>query len=171
MPVNPQTGQTPDPEHGHTTLTLARVKELATVIGQGNYPATACRTLGIKTGTYHDWKKAGVEHRDAGLTHDDSLQVLLVEMVDAALSRGEEAAVNAWTSAMGSDWRAAMEFLGRRFPDRWARPDRDQRGAQVATEVVEIRLTMGGPQSAFLYRDPDYDEDSMIEGDYKTVGD
>ncbi len=143
------------------TITPARISELTRVVAQGNYLTTACQTLGIPYRTYQEWRKKGSEQREEGVIAEDSLYVLLVDELEAALSYGEERAVAAWTSAFDTDWRAAENFLARRFPERWAK--RDSKQAAIAISVQEIHLRLPAPEEEFLYPDPDSIVDTTAE--------
>jgi hypothetical protein len=55
----------------------------------------------------------------AGWPAEDILTVQLSVEVDFALAYAEVRAVALWSKAMDTDWRAARDFLGRRFPERW----------------------------------------------------
>jgi hypothetical protein len=53
------------------------------------------------------------------------------ERVEAANLEAERRITEQWVAAMPGDWRAARDFLERRFPTRWRRPEtRVERGTE-----------------------------------------
>lgn len=152
------------------TITPERVQRLASVVRAGNYLTVACRVTGLAYSTYQSWRAKGEEERRDGVTAAESPYVALVEEVEEALAAAEEVAVDAWTSAFKGDWRAAETFLARRFPDRWARGDRDPAALLTAGEVKTVVIQLGGGSPT----DPDgyllpQDDGETVDGEYREA--
>lgn len=108
-----------------------RLDEFVDHIAAGNYVATAARAAGIDPRTVHRWLQRA-------RTTDDAHARKFAERVNAASAQAENDAVRALTTAMTSprQWRAAAEFLARRFPERWSERKPEQR----------IRITPAQPE-------------------------
>jgi len=99
-------------------------------LSDGNYADTAARANGISPSTYYRWLQLG--ESDTASVHGAFL-----EAVRTAEAAAEVAAVTAVRSAMPEDWRAAVAFLERRHPARWARREAGRR--DEATSSPEAR--------------------------------
>jgi hypothetical protein len=101
---------------------------------EGNYARTAAETSGITEQTLYNWLKKG-EDPEQYPEH-----ATFLEAYRKAEAAAEERAIKAIQDAFSSDWRAAMTYLERRHPDRWARRqsvDVASRGEPIRTiEVV-----------------------------------
>jgi len=74
--------------------------------------ACAAGAAGIGESTFYRWLERG-EASSKGPFRE------FWEAVSEAECQAELAAVRCWQAAMANDWRAAMHFLERRFPERW----------------------------------------------------
>jgi transposase len=108
------------------------------LLEQGNHPEVACRAINIGESTYFRYMQRG-RVEDSGVYHDFRLAV------EAALAAAEVRAVSAIHSASLDDWRAAMAFLERRFPDRWQKRQTTELtgkdGGPIKTEA-EVQLDL-----------------------------
>lgn len=95
-------------------------------IRKGNYITTVCKSLGISRFTYYGWMRKGepedVTDADGnviGTVYPDTRYGRFHRDMDNAQAGAEINAVEAMTSHFEDDWRAAAEFLARKFPERW----------------------------------------------------
>jgi hypothetical protein len=99
-----------------------REPELSTTIGRtivaaistGNFPTVACRLAGISPVTLEKWLARG----EAG--EHEQPYADFAEAYRQAEAKCESAVVKTLKGAVGDDWRAGVQFLARRFPDRWS---------------------------------------------------
>jgi len=101
-------------------LTPERAEQIVELIADGNYATVACRAAGIAQTTLYEWLKLG-RKTEAKYKHYWSFR----EQYELAEATAEADCVATITriategkKARG-DWRAAMTFLERRYPDRW----------------------------------------------------
>ncbi len=157
--------------HRPTLLTRAKADRLREVVAIGNYLTIACRQAGVAYSTYQRWRARGEKERAGDestvpLSADESDYVYLLEQIEEGLAEAEANTVEIWQAAMSEDWRAAAEFLARRFPQRWAKQS-DQRGAgnglAVAAAVsIELKINLGGHGSkAYRYPVPTEDAEAV----------
>ena len=108
---------------------------------EGHYAKTAAETSGITEQTLYNWLKKG-EEPDRHPEH-----AAFLEAYRKAEAAAEEKAIKAIQAAFPEDWRAAMTYLERRHPERWARRqnvDVTSRGEPIRTiEVVRTVRTKG----------------------------
>lgn len=102
----------------------ALVTRVVEAVAQGCTYEAACAAGPISVRTFYDWMGRGERDR---LTEPEgrSPYVEFAERVDAANLEAERRITEAWVAAIPSDWRAARDFLERRFPSRWRRPQAD----------------------------------------------
>lgn len=93
-------------------LTPERKERIIKAIKAGAHYKTACQHAGIDYRTFRNWMKKG-EQAKTGRYRDF---YLAVTKANADL---EVYVVGNWTKAISEDWRAAKDFLAKRFPDRW----------------------------------------------------
>jgi transposase len=97
-----------------TKLTPELAERIFNALRAGNYREISARSAGISPASFHRWMKAG-EKAKSGIQHDFYEGVLKAE------ADSEVHAVATLRKAMPENWRAAADFLERRFPDRWRR--------------------------------------------------
>ncbi|GEO26677.1 hypothetical protein AAC03nite_24620 [Alicyclobacillus acidoterrestris] len=113
-----------------TKLTPDLQKRLMSFIAAGNYVEVACAASGISTTTFYRWleqgekAKSGIyrEFRDAYKQAEAVAEMKRVKTIQDAADLG--------------DWRAALAYLERRYPDRWGRKDRVQADVNHSGEVT-----------------------------------
>ena len=113
--------------HGKYSKLTPQVHEaFVKSLRKGNYITTTCRALGIGHRTFYSWMEKGApqpvyddEGNVIGEEYPDNFYGEFVRDVHAADAEAETSAVDALTSHFDADWRAAADFLQRRFPDRW----------------------------------------------------
>jgi hypothetical protein len=104
--------------HRLTSLTPEVHDSIVKLIESGNYIEVACQACGISTPTYYNWLKRGEDGEEPFLSFFNAVrdaeaiaETRMVETINEAATKNK-------------DWKAAMEYLGRKKPDRWARKDR-----------------------------------------------
>lgn len=110
-PRNPETGVYV------TKLTDDVVEKICLALKGGNTIETAAAWGGVSRSTLHDWMRAG---RNGGTPRERRF----VASVELAMAEWEVATVAGVSRAAQDDWRAAMELLARRFPERWGQTSR-----------------------------------------------
>lgn len=104
---------------------------------EGHYAKTAAQTSGISEQTLYNWLKKG-EVPDRYPEHAAFLQAYRKAEAEA-----EGKAIEAVRAAFSDDWRAAMTYLERRHPGRWAkRQNVDVTGVGQPISTVEVVRTV-----------------------------
>lgn len=98
-------------------LTPETRKRLFDAIKAGCYYDVACRYAGISYATFRNWINKG-EKSKSGEFFD------FLEALKQAEAEAEVRMVMLWQSKMPEDWKAARDFLARRYPERWAQKER-----------------------------------------------
>jgi transposase len=97
------------------------VGRIVEAVGVGMFRRDAARYAGIGRSTLYRWLERGQADEAAGLETD-------FHDLWARVSRAEAVAevrmVATLTKAAERDWRAAVSFLERRYPERWGRTRR-----------------------------------------------
>jgi hypothetical protein len=103
---------------------------------------SACAAGPISVRTFYDWMKQAQRDTMAGRS---TPYVAFASRVEAANLEAERRITELWIAAIPGDWRAARDFLERRFSQRWRRP-------QYITDRADA---MGGyvPPADFLAED------------------
>jgi hypothetical protein len=88
----------------------------------------------ISPSTFYEWMRHGE-------TDPESAYGEFAERVRDAELEAERRITEQWTAAVPSDWRAAVAFLERRFPERWRKPEHRHHtytpvGGYVPSDVV-----------------------------------
>ena len=94
-------------------LSLEVQEKLVRAIRSGSHLVTACRLVNLDYSTFRKWLLKG-EKQSTGQFRE------FYEAVRFAESGLEVKLIAQWQQATVEDWRAAAEFLSRRFPDRWS---------------------------------------------------
>lgn len=119
-----------------TKLTPETHKAIVDMVKAGCYAETAARQAGIDPATYYRWMADG-DKQTTGIYHE------FRESVKNAEAHGEAYAVLQVRSQMAGDWKAAMTYLERKFPERWGR-----RGTSIAA-TASMPLPQGGDPVTF----------------------
>lgn len=101
---------------GPSKLTPQLTETFTRVLSMGNYPVVACQVVGIHIGTYRSWMRQGEDHNAIGRESPYRTFYLRVGEANAV---AEAYAVNKWRGHMGTNYKAARDFLARRFSSRW----------------------------------------------------
>ena len=98
-------------------LTPKLIEEAYELLKEGHYARTVSQYLGIPEGTWYRWLSEG-EQEEEGLRRE------FREAVKRAETEAEIRNVKFIQDAAITDWKAAMTYLERKFPDRWGRRER-----------------------------------------------
>lgn len=115
-------------------------KRLLDAIRMGNYREFSCSYAGISVSTFYAWL-------DKGKKQNKGEFVEFLEAVTRAEAEAEVRMVAQWQAQIPRDWRAARDFLARRFPERWglkARVEVDHGGEitqSYQNDVIAEQLT------------------------------
>ena len=89
------------------------------MLALGAYDTTVCTALGVSQSAWYGWLKEGGAQLEAGDRR--SLKVEFIEAVTRARTRAKLRALGTWNKAIDDgDWRAAAEFMARRYPGEWS---------------------------------------------------
>ena len=105
-----------DAQLGPSKLTPWLIETFARTIAIGNYPVVACQVVGIHVSTYRLWMRRGEDDNTLGRHSPHRDFYLRVSQANAA---AEDHAVVKWRGHMGTNYKAARDFLARRYPSRW----------------------------------------------------
>lgn len=100
-----------------TKLTPEVQQKICDALKAGNYFETACEHAGIDRRTGYEWLERGEGRNKNRASNAEFAQ--FAHAVRLSETEAEMHAVETWKSAFGTDWRAAKDFLARRFPKRW----------------------------------------------------
>lgn len=111
----------------NSRLTDELKEEILLLVGSGLYLKQVCEYVGVSESTIYYWLKRGSEevlrlesNPKARPSTKEQPYVDFYYAMKRAENQSEVRAVGNWQKAMKDDWRAAREFLARRFPDRWS---------------------------------------------------
>ncbi len=117
-----------------TKLTRDLAQAIVAAIRAGNYAKTAASAAGISERTFYNWIERG-RSEASGPYHQ------FVQSLEEASAASEAAAVATVRAAGLRNWKAAMVFLERRFPDRWRRrTSHEVTGRDAGPISVEAKL-------------------------------
>ena len=117
-----------------TKLTPERQQQLLEALRAGCFYETACASAGVSYETVRSWMRRGEEDGEGAYFE-------FLEAVEEAEAQLELELIGAWTEAARTDWRASMEFLARRYPDRWS-PTRKTEISGSETEPCTVDLNL-----------------------------
>lgn len=116
-----------------TKFTAERRKAFVDAIREGLPISQAAARARISRQTAYEWMGRGEK------TPEGQYGAFLEE-VQSAMADAAAEALGHWKKAMPDDWRAAMEFLSRRFPDEYGKRERHEisgpEGEPIKVEVV-----------------------------------
>ena len=122
-----------------TKLTHKRIEEVAgNIYPAGNYFEVACELAGISATTGYAWLAIGEGRTPNDTTTSDKMFREFSDAVRTANAKVENSSIVHWRTAFKNDWRAAAEYLARRFPERWKKVERQEvTGADGGAIIVE----------------------------------
>ncbi len=130
-----------------TKLTEEVQTQFTGLIAQGIFVRQACEFVGISEQTIYNWMARGSAEILRLETNPRSKPikkeapyVSFFQQVKKAENTSEIRSVTQWQNAIkDGDWRAAKDFLARRFPDRWS-PRIEITGAEGAPVQVNMNV-------------------------------
>jgi hypothetical protein len=113
-----------------TDLTPQVIDTLIGDIRDGNYFITACRAAGIDRKSAYNWRKKGEELLDKlengeAVTDTEQAYINFYLSIDQADAEGEILLVRDCRNKLDG-WQASMRVLEAKYPDRWARTERQE---------------------------------------------
>lgn len=102
-----------------TKLTPEVQRRIVDAISAGNYYEAAARYAGVHPESIINWM-----HR--GSTAKAGIYFEFFEAVTRAEAEAEVRIVAQWQQQVPQDWRAARDFLARRYPQRWGPTDKHE---------------------------------------------
>lgn len=116
-----------------TKLTPKLQREICKHLASGCYAVTACAVCGIGETTFYNWLERGAKGEEP--------YAEFVASVKEAEHLAEVRAVALVQKAMVDDWKAAMTWLERKFPDRWSRGERRELSHSGGVQhIIEIEV-------------------------------
>lgn len=95
-------------------LTNNVIESICASIRSGSYVGAACGRARVSKRSFYDWRKRGEKEREDGKS---TIYVKFVDALEHAEADNEVMLVEAISTH--DDWRAKMEILKRRYPERW----------------------------------------------------
>lgn len=124
LDTRPSTG--PHPQGRPSKLTPAMHTKICDMLRKGNYVTTVASACGLHPQTIHTWRRRGSDPNYApeGVEFDEDGFTLdfygdFARDTTIAMAQAEVEAVGSLKDHFDRDWRAAAEFLQRKFPERW----------------------------------------------------
>ena len=117
-------------------LTPEVKQRLVDAVKAGNHITRACEYAGISKMTYYRWKAKASTAR-SGEYFD------LMQELEEAESQAQIRMVAQWQAQIPNDWRAAREFLARRFPDEGSSLEKREISGDSDKPVV-FEIDLGG---------------------------
>lgn len=157
MARKPTTSQKKKPDKGGrpSKLTPDVQDEICLALRTGSFAEPAALYAGVAKATFYSWLDRGRKDREAGR---NSTYRGFLDAVERASAQAEVFAVGQLYSAINPpprkkgrppppmpDVRATVEFLSRRFPDRWGRQKIDLGGTPGA-QTVNIYIPKEDPE-------------------------
>lgn len=134
-----------------TKLNPAVQHRIVQAIGAGNYHDAAAAYGGVSYATFRLWMIKGERSR-SGIYFD------FFEAVQRAEAEAEIRMVAQWQMAIPDDWKAARDFLARRYPARW--------GPKVEISVASVARAMAEAEGLSA----DETEAAIAEAERLAVG-
>lgn len=136
-----------------TSLTAEVKRQLLQAVSGGSYYNVACRYAGVSYSAFRQWIRRGErEIERVGQSTRRSVRgrerifVEFVEELKQAEAQGEVAVVLYWRTQSMEDWRAARDFLARRYPQRWGRQRVEvtgEGGGPIKITEIEVEVDRG----------------------------
>ena len=146
---------------GRPTKFTADVQErIIDAIRKGNYFEAACASAGVNYVTFRLWMVKG---RDEG--EGDYFDFF--EQVNSANADAEVEIVTQWKEQVPEDWRAAKDFLARRYPKRWAASST----LDVTTKGLPLHLELAALTDEQLRRIANGEDPGSVVDNEGTSGD
>ena len=116
-----------------TKLTEERQEALCNLLRRAISIEAACQIVGIDESLYYKWRKRGREELQRvaedgrrRVRKDEKPYVAFFKESTRAQGEAEQTLTKHWYNAANEDWRAAMELLQRKFPERWSKKQKHE---------------------------------------------
>jgi len=116
-----------------TDLTPETQEKIVSAIKSGNYASVAAAYAGITERTFYNWMAWGRASED-----EANIYFQFLHAVTCAEAEAEVRAVALVNRAMSDDWRAAIEYIRRKFPHRWNPPQGIKLSDLTAEQLLAI---------------------------------
>ena len=128
-------------------LTEEREKIILGGIRAGSYLPIVCQLAGISIDTYYNWMNRGKKELERvaqspgrRVRRSERKYVNFYLNVLEADAFSEDELVKLWRRAAPKDWKAAAEFLARRYPERWSPTRKVQLTVDWREKVKDLGL-------------------------------
>lgn len=143
------------------------IDKLVERIREGNYLYVSANSVGIPSPTLTYWLRRGQEEED-GPYHD------FYEKVQRANADIEVEMVSRLKQAAEDNWKANIEFLQRRFGDRWSRNDRARIAVEEDATPADVRELLSDPNvrqglNDIFKKIAELNAGQTVEGDYREL--
>lgn len=123
----------------NSKFTTQRRAAIIEAVAKGHSLTSAAAFGGISKQTLFSWLAKAEKQPDG--QYEQFARDLALASAQAA-----DIAVGAIKAAMPDDWRAAMEFLARRFPDDWSKAERHEVSGPKGEPIkIEVKWPTTGP--------------------------
>lgn len=109
------------------------IKEIKGYILDGCYPEDAAVLAGVKVEQFNEWLEKAKDKKE-----DPLYDLLAFEVMRAERESMRQQQRNVLLAGDEGDWKASMEYLKNRFPDRW---DRSRERNDAADNDIHIVIT------------------------------
>lgn len=111
-----------------TKLTKEIIDDVAKKLKVGSYAKVVIASIGIHEATYYRWLERGnkalkLKMLGKKIPETEKIFCEFCESIRQSEAEGEVVLTTMIFSKANDDWKAAMELLARKYPDRWARKD------------------------------------------------
>ncbi len=111
-----------------TKLTEELIEDICKRLRAGWYAKVSAASVGISESTYYRWIERGkkalaLEEEGKEVPESEKIYREFWESVRQSDAVGEGMLVTAIFSKIKEDWRAALEILSRKYPNRWGRKE------------------------------------------------
>lgn len=109
-------------------LTEEIIKDISKKLRVGNYVKTVATSIGISERTFYFWVERGEKANklyEAGqkVSNEEKIYLQFLQSVRQAEAEAEVMIVAQIFSQIPKDWKAGLELLARKYPERWARKE------------------------------------------------
>ena len=109
-------------------LTEEVIKDIAKKLRVGNYMKTVAISIGVSERTFYYWVDRGEKANklaEAGqkVPIEEKIYLQFLQSIRQAEAEAEIVIVAQIFSQIPKDWKAGLELLARKYPERWARKD------------------------------------------------
>ena len=130
-----------------TKLTSKLQEEIIKNVKKGFYVKESVKAVGISEKTYYNWLQYGVialrlKEKGEKVPKDKKIFLQFLQSVQQANTIGELEIYSEIRNHVKKDWRAGMEILSRKYPQRWAKQDKleiKSKKTVLTKQIIEFR--------------------------------